>query len=104
MIIEYKGLNTNKFHDELLAAGIVPLLVESIDDLTWVTYADKSDMQIVDAVVASHNPAPLAPVPTQTEILQAEIINLKTRLAKIEAVPLVKTALNPIIIDPIIIK
>lgn len=36
--------------------------------------------------------------PTETELLQAEIISLKARLAKIEAVPLVKTALEPIAI------
>ena len=42
--------------------------------------------------------------PTETELLQAEIITLKSRLAKIEAVPIVKTALEPIIKDPIIIK
>jgi len=42
--------------------------------------------------------------PSETELLQAEVVTLKERIAKIEAVPLVKTALEPIAIDPIIIK
>lgn len=41
---------------------------------------------------------PLPPVPTATEVLQAEIITLKSRLAKIEAVPIVKETLEPIAI------
>lgn len=46
------------------------------------------------------------PVEPVTDIdLQAEIADLKARIAKVEAVPLVKTALEPVIIkDPIISK
>lgn len=44
-------------------------------------------------------------VPTYDEILQAKISSLETRLAKVEAVPIVKTALEPVIIkEPIISK
>jgi len=42
--------------------------------------------------------------PTSEEILQAKLLSLETRLAKVEAVPLVKTALEPIIKEPIISK
>ena len=43
--------------------------------------------------------------PTSEEILQAKMLSLETRLAKVEAVPIVKTALEPIIIkEPIISK
>ena len=41
-------------------------------------------------------PVPIPPEPSPTELLQAEIADLKARLAKIEAVPLVKTALEPV--------
>ena len=34
--------------------------------------------------------------PTETELLQVEIAQLKTRLARVEAVPLVKTVLEPV--------
>lgn len=45
------------------------------------------------------------PEPSPTELLQAEIADLEARLAKVEAVPLVKTALDPVIIkEPIISK
>jgi len=41
-------------------------------------------------------PVPIPPEPTPTELLQAEIADLKARLAKVEAVPIVKTALEPV--------
>ncbi len=45
-------------------------------------------------------PVPIPPEPSPTELLQAEITDLKARLAKIEAVPIVKTALGPVIKEP----
>jgi hypothetical protein len=36
---------------------------------------------------------PMAHTPSETELLQAEIADLEARLAKVEAVPIVKTAL-----------
>jgi hypothetical protein len=35
---EYTNLNTNKFHDELVAAGIIPDSVQSKDDKTFVYF------------------------------------------------------------------
>ena len=49
-------------------------------------------------------PVPILPEPTETELLQAEIADLKARLAKVEAVPLVKTALEPVIKEPTLSK
>jgi len=49
-------------------------------------------------------PVPILPEPTPTELLQAEIADLKARLAKVEAVPLVKTALEPVIKEPILTR
>lgn len=71
MRIEYTNINTNKLHDELISAGIMPLLVESLDGTTWITYADDTDMTIVDAVVAAHDPVPVV-LPTQEEVQEAE--------------------------------
>jgi alanine-alpha-ketoisovalerate/valine-pyruvate aminotransferase len=36
--LKYKDLNTNKFHDELFAAGIIPDSVQSKDDKTFVYF------------------------------------------------------------------
>jgi len=44
------------------------------------------------------------PEPTKEELLQAEITALKARLTKIEAVPIVKATLEPIIVSPVISK
>ena len=103
MKFEYKDVNTNKLHDELITAGIIPTLVESRDDTTWVTYPDKTDMKTVDAVITAHDPIPKTPEPTKEELLQAEIVTLKSRLAKIESTATVKAELTavPIKDDPI---
>ena len=71
MKIEYTNVNANKLHDELIAAEIVPFLVESLDGTTWITYADDTDMAIVDDVVAAHDPVPVV-MPTQEEVQEAE--------------------------------
>ena len=36
MRIEYVNVNTNKLHDELITADINPVLVESLDEKTWI--------------------------------------------------------------------
>lgn len=43
-------------------------------------------------------PIPVQPEPTETELLRVEIADLKARLARVEAVPIVKTALEPVAI------
>lgn len=68
---EYIGVNTFKLHDELINAGIVPLLVESKDDKAWITFADDVDMTAVQAVIDVHNPTPLPKEPTSEERLQS---------------------------------
>ena len=55
MKLHFTGVNTNKLHDELVAAGIVPKLVESLDADTWIT-VDDSQEAAVNTVVAVHNP------------------------------------------------
>lgn len=66
MKIEYLNVNTNKLHDELINAGILPILVESKDNKTCITFADDVDIVAVQAVIEAHNPEPL-PTPLTTE-------------------------------------
>lgn len=80
MRIEYLNVNTNKLHDELINAGIVPLLVESKGNLTWITFADDTDMVAVQAVIDVHNPAPL-PMPLTEE--KQRITDLESAIAGI---------------------
>lgn len=53
--LEFENVNTNKLHDELIVAGIVPELVESKDGITWVT-VDDSEVNTVNEVAAAHDP------------------------------------------------
>ena len=59
-----------------------------------------SIIEVPDEPYVKLDPQP----PTVMELLQAEIIALKARLAKVEAVPIVKTALEPVIKDPILTR
>jgi hypothetical protein len=61
MKLHFTNVNTNKLHDELIAAGVAPQLVESKDGDTWIT-VDDSQEAAVNAVVAAHNPSILPDV------------------------------------------
>ena len=65
MKIECMNVNTNKLHDELIKAELVPLLVESKEDKTWITFADGTDMTAVQTIIDGHDPTPLPPQPTE---------------------------------------
>ena len=68
------------------------------DGQKWVEGRTQAE---IDAIIAQAEQVE----PTATELMQAEIIALKSRLAKVEAVPIVKATLEPVIIkDPIISK
>ena len=68
------------------------------DGKHWVEGRTQAE---IDAIIAQAEQAQ----PTETELMQAEIVALKSRLAKVEAVPIVKATLDPVIIkDPIIAK
>ena len=67
MRVEYINVNVNKLHDELINADITPLLVESKENITWITFADDVDMTAVQAVIDAHNPEPLPPPVTDKE-------------------------------------
>lgn len=72
MKLHFTGVNTNKLHDELVAAGVIPQLVESLDADTWIT-VDDSQEDAVNAVVAVHNPTPKPAKPTDIEMLQSAV-------------------------------
>lgn len=50
MRLEFENVNTNKLHDELIANGIVPQLVESLNTKTWITVEDDADQNIINTV------------------------------------------------------
>lgn len=69
---EYIGVNTNKLHDELISNGVIPLLVESIDDITYITFEQNTNMESVQQIIDAHDPTPLPPRQTDIELLRIE--------------------------------
>ncbi len=69
------NVNPNKLHDELIAKGIIPILVthdkvtNNIAINTWITFADDVDMTAVQAFIDAHNPEPLPPNLTDADYL-----------------------------------
>ena len=79
MKLHYKGANTNKLHDELIAAGIRPWPVESRGEDTWLGMPDDTPKETLDkiaAVIAAHDPAPVA---------APKVISMEERVATLEA-------------------
>lgn len=56
---KYINVNTNKLHDELINEGINPILVESLEEKTWITFAENTDMDLVQQIIDTHDPTPL---------------------------------------------
>lgn len=73
MKIELQNVNTCKLHDELIKVGIIPQLVESLDNITWVTVED-GEYDAVMAVVAVHNPTTLSIVEIKAELEQLDTV------------------------------
>jgi hypothetical protein len=71
MKIELQNVNTNKLHDELIKASIIPELIESLDNTTWVT-VDDSQYDAVMAVVAVHNPTTPSIVDIKNELAELD--------------------------------
>lgn len=74
---EFLGVNPHRFHQEMIYAGITPVLVEFevskdeyIAEKTWVTFDENVDIDLVNQIVEAHDPTPL-PIP----LSQEEIIN-----------------------------
>lgn len=70
MKIEYINMNTQKLHDELISVGVIPLLVESLEEKTWITFTDDTNMELVQQIIDAHDTTPLPPQPTDSEVLE----------------------------------
>ena len=73
MKITVENINVNKLCDELISKGIVPLLIESVENTTCITFEDDTDMDLVQQIIDAHDPTPLPPQPTQEELLKQEL-------------------------------
>ena len=83
MRLHYKGVNTNKLHDELIAAGIRAWPVESKGSDTWIGMPDDTPKEVLDqiaAIVAAHDPAPVPVVPVPT--LEERIVALEAKVGQ----------------------
>lgn len=78
MRIHYSNVNTIKLHGELISRGIQPILVENdakeqeIANNTYITFADDTDMQLVQSVLDAHNPITI-PTISPDDVLNAKI-------------------------------
>lgn len=84
MRIEYINVKSTQLHDELIINGINPLLVESLENKTWITFDNNTDFVLVQKIISEHIPVETEVVPTEIELLQEENIKLKTRLYETE--------------------
>ena len=71
--IELKNVNTNKIHDELIVGGITPILVESSENITWVTINDFDEIKARE-IITKHNPIPIELPKSELEILKEKTI------------------------------
>lgn len=81
---EYINVNANKLHNEFINAGIVPTLVQSQNDKTWITFTDDTDMQMVQQIIDAHDPTPLPQQQTEQEVLRDYILEVDYRLILLE--------------------
>jgi len=74
-----KNVNPTKLLDELLAQNIVVISLThdrqagNVAENTWITFAEGTDMELVQQIIDAHDPTPLQPQPTQEEILKQEL-------------------------------
>lgn len=80
---EYKNVNTNKLHNELIASGIVPLLVESLDDTTWITFADGTDLTLVQAIIDVHDMTPPPMPKSENQLFREQNTDLNLQIIDI---------------------
>ena len=81
MLVE--NVNPNKLHDELLNANIDVLTLshditpemreqgQYIAENTWITFAEGTDMDLVQQIIDAHDPTPLPQPPTAEERLES---------------------------------
>lgn len=77
----------SKLHDEILKAGITPDFVEGKGDDIWITVPDSTLQPVIDQInliVANHDPTPIPPLPTDSELLRDYVLDLDYRLILVE--------------------
>lgn len=70
--LELNNINTCKLHDELIAKNIIPILVESFKDTTWITI-EEEQRELVMEVVKIHNKINVVQPKTELEILREKV-------------------------------
>lgn len=64
--------NVNKLHDEFIKAGIYPFPVVVLENGDGdFTFPEGTDMELVQQIIDTHDPAPIPPKPTPEERLEA---------------------------------
>jgi hypothetical protein len=93
MIITVHNVNPGKLHNELIQNGVVPMNVlhnapegEALAETATIELDESTDTQIVEQIIASHDPTPLTQPPTAEERLasiEAAILTLMEVLANV---------------------
>ena len=92
MKLHYQNVNTNKLHDELIAAGIRPWPVESKGNDVYIGMPDDTPKEVLEQIaasVAAHNPTPVPVVDADLELVAA--IQSATTLEELKNALLGKT-------------
>lgn len=75
--MRYVNVLRDKLHQELLEAGIIPVLVRGIDgnlDIgADITFADGTDMTLVQSIIDAHNSTPIPPALSIEDQLRLEM-------------------------------
>lgn len=85
-----KSHNANQLHDQLIAAGLNPLAVESTAAESKFTFEEAASDSSIDAVIAAHAPQQLAAPPN----LKALWATYRTNLQAATTVAQIKTVLT----------
>ena len=74
----FKNVNPTKLADELIEKNINISLIQNdlkeneyVANNIWITFADGTDMDLVQQIIDNHDPTPLSQPPTDKERLQA---------------------------------
>jgi len=85
--MQINNINPTKLHDELIKAGIIPVMVtnDAVDGdyialNTVIIFADGTDMTAVQAIIDTHDPTPLPQPPSEAE---QRIIDLEVAMSYI---------------------
>ena len=80
-----KNVNVSKLHDEFIESGIKPYPVFILENGDGdFTFSENTDIELVQQIIAAHDPAPLSLKPTQTEELMNYILEVDFRLIMLE--------------------